>query len=156
VGGTWALTFRLAGREHAVPVGEVVEVVRMVAVTPLPAGVPWVVGVLNYRGQVMPVVDGRVRLGMPRRDRDLSTPMIVVAAGGQAAALVVDEALEVLRLPPEALQAPDVVGAAAAMVSAVARHGTRLIVLLDAAALCAGATERDYAGLSGRAHDAAG
>jgi purine-binding chemotaxis protein CheW len=150
VAGAWVLTFRLGGQEHAVPVGDVVEVVRMVAVTPLPDSVPWVVGVLNYRGRVVPVIDGRTRLGLPRRERDLAMPMIVLAAGGQAAVLVVDEALDVLALPAEAVQPPEVAGATGAVVSGVARYGTRLIVRLDAARLCAGAAAQDYAGLAGR------
>jgi purine-binding chemotaxis protein CheW len=153
---TWVLTFGLADREYAFPVGDVAEVVQMVAVTPLPEGLPWVVGMLNYRGRVVPVVDGRTRLGMPRRDWNLSTPMIVVATGGRAAALVVDEALEVLALPAEAVEPAEDAAGPAASVSAIARHGRRLILLLDAAWIGASVADRDDAGRGGRAYDAAG
>jgi len=138
---TRLLTFRLDGRDHALPVDQVVEVVRMVAITPLPDGAPWVAGVLNYRGRVIPVIDLRVRLGLPRREPDLSTPLIVVDAGPQPAALLVDEADEVLALPADAVQPPDPVAAASPAVTALARHGKRLIVLLDAARLTAGCAD---------------
>jgi purine-binding chemotaxis protein CheW len=136
-GATWVLSFQLAGQEHAVPVGDVVEVVRMVAVTPLPESVPWVIGVLNYRGRVVPVVDARARLGLPRRTPGPGTHIVVVAAGGRAAGLVVDMALAVRLLPAGTLEPPDHCGAGGA-VRAVARQGRRLILLLDTAPLIAG------------------
>jgi purine-binding chemotaxis protein CheW len=135
------LIFRLDGRDHAFGVQDVIEVVRMVAVTPLPDGLPWVAGVLNYRGRVIPVIDARARLGLPRRAPDLSTPIIVLAADDQAAALVVDEAVEVLALPAGTVEPADRVSGASGLVAGVARPGTRLIVLLDAARLCAECTD---------------
>jgi purine-binding chemotaxis protein CheW len=135
VAGLRVLTFRLDGREHGLAVGDVVEVVRMVAITPLPEGPAWVAGVLNYRGRVIPVIDLRVRLGLPRREPGLSTPLIVVDAGPRPAALLVDEADEVLALPADAVQPPDPAAAACPAVTGLARHGTRLIVLLDPARL---------------------
>jgi purine-binding chemotaxis protein CheW len=137
VTGTPVLTFRLAGQEHALPVGDVVEVVRMAAVTPLPEASPWVGGVLNYRGRVIPVVDARARFGMPRRAPDLSTPIVVVRADDLAAGVVVDEAVDVVTLPGAAVRPPDRLGAESPAVSAVARQGERLILVLDAARLCA-------------------
>lgn len=142
---TWVVTFRLAGQEFAVPVGDVIEVVRMVAVTPLPDGVPWVVGVLNYRGRVVPVVDARVRLGLPRRAPGLDTPILIVAAGDRAAGLVVDSALEVLALPDGALAPPGEYRATEA-VSGVARQGRRLILLVDVERLVAGDGESPWSG----------
>jgi len=134
---TSVLTFRLEGREYAVPADDVVEVLRMVAVTPVPRAPPWVCGVLNYRGQVIRVVDARARLGLARRDPDLSTPIVVVRAGEQTAGVVVDEALDVLALPG-GLEYPDRVSGGSPAVSAVARRGQRLVLVLDPARLCAG------------------
>jgi purine-binding chemotaxis protein CheW len=139
----WVLAFDLAGQVYAVPVGDVVEVVRMVAVTPVPESPPWLAGVVDYRGRVIPVVDGRARFGLPRRAPELDTPIVVVAAGGQPVGLVVDQAREVLELPERDL-APAGAGltgapGGAGLVTAVARPGRPLVLLLDTARLAAGA-----------------
>lgn len=134
---TWVLTFRVEAVEHALPVRDVVEVVRMVALTPVPAASPWVAGVLNYRGRVVPVVDTRTRLGRPRREPDPSTPIVVIEAGAAAAGLIVDEALDVLPLPATSVEPAGGSEQAYGPVAHVARTGERLILLLDAAGLCA-------------------
>lgn len=129
--GVVLLVFQIAGREHALPVCDVVEVVRMVAATPLPEAPPWVIGVINFRGRVIPLIEVRSRLGTPSRDADLSTPIIVVQNAEVAAGLVVDEVLEVLTVPSAALDVPDGADAAGRSLSGVARVGDRLIVVLD-------------------------
>jgi purine-binding chemotaxis protein CheW len=144
VADTSVLTFRLEGREYAVPAGDVVEVLRMVAVTPVPEGPPWVCGVLNFRGRVIPVVDARARLGLARRDPDLSTPIVVVEAGERVAGVVVDEALDVLALPG-GVEYPDRVSGASPAVCGVAHRGDRLVLVLDSARLCAGSAGLDLA-----------
>jgi purine-binding chemotaxis protein CheW len=90
---------RLQGIEHALPVEHVVEVLRMVAITPLAEAPPWLLGVIDLRGRVIPVVDMRRRLGMPQREPDLSTPILVVRSRSVTAGLVADEVVEVLALP---------------------------------------------------------
>ena len=141
VAGGWVVTFRLAGREYAISVWDVVEVLRMVAVTPLPEASRWVDGVLDYRGRVIPVMDGRARLGLARRARDLSMSIVVVHSGGRVVGIVVDEAVGVVALPQGAVQpAGEVVGGLTA-VSAVVRQGERLALLLDSAWLCAATDE---------------
>jgi len=125
------LVVRLGGLEHAFPVEDVIEVLRMVAVTPLPEAPAWVVGVINVRGRVIPVIDLRCRLGMLPREPDLSTPIVVAASDGSATGFVADDVVEVLSLPREALQPPDRQTGPAPAVSAVARHGDRLILVLD-------------------------
>jgi purine-binding chemotaxis protein CheW len=132
------LVFRLNGREHALPLEHVVEVFRVVAVTPLPEAPPWVCGVMDVRGRVIPVVDLRERLGMPAREPDLSTPIVVVETGGVAAGLVADEVVEVLALPGEAVEPPDPAAGTARLVTSLARSGDRLVLVLDTEALCEG------------------
>jgi purine-binding chemotaxis protein CheW len=135
------LVIRLNGREHALPLEQVVEVFRIVAVTPLPEVPPWVRGVMDVRGRVIPVIDLRVKLGMPARTPDLSTPIVVVEAGGMPAGLVTDEVVEVLALPGAAVEPADHAAGLARVVTSVARPGGRLVLVLDTEALCAGSNE---------------
>jgi purine-binding chemotaxis protein CheW len=129
----WVLTFRIGGAEHALPVGDVLEVVRMVALTPLPDGPGWLRGAVNYRGRLLPVIDGRGRLGLPERAAELDMPIVMVSAGAAAAGLVVDEALDVVRM------ARTEEGAGRGIVAGLVGAGDRVVVLLDAAAICADA-----------------
>ena len=140
------VVLRLQGIEHAVPVEDVVEVLRMVAITPLAEAPPWLCGVIDLRGQVIPVVDLRRRLGMPQRAPDLSTPILVVRARGTTVGLVADEVVEVLTVPSVATSAAGAAASPSAVSSAI-RHRDRLLLLLDPGRLYEGA-----AGLPVRAH----
>jgi purine-binding chemotaxis protein CheW len=141
------VVLRLQGIEHAVPVEDVVEVLRMVAITPLAEAPPWLCGVIDLRGQVIPVVDLRRRLGMPQRAHDLSTPILVVRARGTTVGLVADEVVEVLTVPSVATSAAGAAAASPSAVSSAIRHRDRLLLLLDTGRLYESA-----AGLPVRAH----
>jgi purine-binding chemotaxis protein CheW len=134
------LVFTVGGHDHALPVEDVIEVVRMVAVTPLPEAPAWVAGVINMRGRIIPVIDLRTRLGLPPREPDLSTPIIIVGGSEAAAGLVADAAGEVLALPSAVVESPHRVPTPVPAVSGVVRQGDRLILLLDSRRLCEGST----------------
>lgn len=139
--GVVLLVFQIAGREHALRVEDVVEVVRMVAASPLPEAPPWVVGVINFRGRVIPLIDVRGRIGAPAREADLSTPIVVVQNPQVAAGLVVDDVVEVLTVQSAALDSPGGADAPAHAVCGVAHVGHRLILVLDWERLCDGALD---------------
>src|SRR5437660_1615747 len=72
------VVFRLHAREYALPVGQVVEVLHMVAMTPLPEAPAWLPGLIDLRGQVIPILDLRTRLGLRPQAPDLDTAIVVV------------------------------------------------------------------------------
>ena len=112
-------------REYALPLGCVVEVVRMAALTPSPGASGPVLGLLDLRGRVVPVLDLRALLGPP----GLSTPICVVEAGGRAFGLVADAVTDIHRLtaPVERLA----VSPAGGPVAGVTHVGGRLVSVLD-------------------------
>jgi purine-binding chemotaxis protein CheW len=130
------LVFIVEDQAHALAVEHVVEVVRMVAATPLAAAPVWVGGAINFRGRVIPLIDVRARLGGPRREPDLSTSIIVVETSEMLAGLLVDEVEAVLALDDQAIT-PSGSVVADSPVSGVARDRERLIVVLDPERLCA-------------------
>lgn len=136
-GVTQLVVFRLDDREYALPVENVSEVFRMVSIVAVPEAPAWVPGVLNLRGQVIRTVDLRVRLGMSRSSASLNTPIIVTEADGCLLGLIADAVVELLTLPADAVEPPDALGAASDSVSAIARAGGRIILILDLARLCA-------------------
>jgi purine-binding chemotaxis protein CheW len=129
------VVFELDGREFALPLREVAEILRMVAITPVPEVPRWVVGVINLRGRVIPVIDLRRRLGIEPAEPGLNTPILVVEQGARKLGLIADAVRDVLALPDEALEAPDGADADdtphADVTSAIARIGERLVVVLD-------------------------
>jgi purine-binding chemotaxis protein CheW len=74
-----------------VPIDRVVEVLAHRSVTPVPLAHPAVLGLLNVRGQIMTVIDGRRLLARPPAESGIST-ILVIRAGDESVALVVDRA----------------------------------------------------------------
>ena len=132
------VVFTLGGYEYGLPADNVNEVIRFVAVTPVPEAPGWVLGVIDLRGKTIPVVDGRRRLGLPDREDWLGAAIVVVEAGGVLSGLVVDTAVDMttvgiatLEPPPDVPSVPAVAAASRVEVSVVARVGERLILVLD-------------------------
>ncbi len=138
-GLTHCVVFHVETREYALPLQHVLHVLRMVAVTPVPEGPAWLLGVVNWHGRVIPVMDLRARLGLPTLPIGLNTPLILFQAEDGVAALVADEAVEVLNVPAQALAAPDARLGQAHALSGTLRWNERLILMLDPARLWAGA-----------------
>jgi purine-binding chemotaxis protein CheW len=133
------VVFRLNAREYALPISQTVEVLRMVALTPLPEAPTWLPGLINLRGRIIPVMELRARLGFRPRVPDLDTAILVAHADGHMLGLITDAVIEILTLPPASLAPPDLLSSAPQTVAGVARVDDRLIVILDLQTLCAGA-----------------
>ncbi len=106
------LVFRLGADEFGLPVETVDEVARVPdKITRLPKTPKFLEGVVNLRGEVLPVVDQRRRFDMPRLDRDEGRRLIVVRSERHRAGLIVDSVSEVLRSAADAIEpAPDLTG----------------------------------------------
>jgi purine-binding chemotaxis protein CheW len=95
------VTFRLERQTYALPIEPVVQIVEMVAITPIPHLSQVVEGVINVRGTVVPVVNLRRHLDLPEASPQLHTPIVLVQAGERVVGLIVDEVIDVLSLPGE-------------------------------------------------------
>jgi purine-binding chemotaxis protein CheW len=131
------LTFQLGSESYGIPLTHVQEISGYRKVTPLPNTPAWVLGAMNLRGVVVPLLDLRTRLGLPARDVDPLTVVIVVMLGERRQGLVVDSVADVLKLEPADVDAAPELGAApeARFVSRLARAGDELVLLLDVARL---------------------
>ncbi|MBI5302724.1 MAG: chemotaxis protein CheW [Chloroflexi bacterium] len=125
------LTFKLDDQEYALDIANVVQVVRMVAITRAPHVANAVVGIINLRGKVIPVVDVRKRCGLPVKEHDLNTQLLIAQAGGRMVALTVDVVSEVLTMPTSNIESTRAVGAEMEFLSAIGKLGDRLILILD-------------------------
>jgi purine-binding chemotaxis protein CheW len=138
---TQLVVFRIEKSEYALPVGNVGEILRMVAIAPVPEAPEWLAGVINLRGKVIPVIDLRTRLGLPAQPVGLNTPIIVAEHEGQMVGLVADSVAELLTVPLDAVEPPDARVGTANAVEAVARSGERLILILGLERVCAGSQQ---------------
>lgn len=92
------LLVEVAGTRFGVPADVVRELVRCVGVTPSGASVGGAEGVIDVRGEVVPVVGLRERLGLEAREPTPSDHMVIARCEGRAVALRVDRAIELVRL----------------------------------------------------------
>ncbi|WP_309892346.1 chemotaxis protein CheW [Archangium sp.] len=94
------LLFTLEAQRYALPLEDVRELVRAVRLTPLPRAPAVVEGLLDLRGELLPVLDMRRRFRLPARRLSPSDHLIVAQAGARRFALRVDRAEGLLALEP--------------------------------------------------------
>ena len=94
------LLFELAGQRFAMPLASVVELTRSCAVQALPKAPDFVLGLLNLRGQVVPVLDLRRRLSLPETELDPSDYFVVTRLATRSLVLRVDRVLSIEWLSP--------------------------------------------------------
>ncbi|MDP1809451.1 MAG: chemotaxis protein CheW [Actinomycetota bacterium] len=129
------VTFELAGQNYGVDVGDAVEVIRMVAMADPPEAPPYVIGVINIRGQVVPVIDMRRRLALESANFTLTTPILVSKIRNRTIGLIVDRVKEVVTLPSAMIEPPSEAFSRSRCVAGVAKIDAKLIFLLDLAGL---------------------
>ena len=129
------VAFKLEDEEFAVDIHQVHEVLKLVPVTPLPQAAHFIEGVINLRGEVIPVIDLRKRFELPAQERNNQTRIIIVEIEEHNVGLIVDFVTEVLRLPAEAIQPPParVAGARNELISGIGRLEGRLLIILNLA-----------------------
>ena len=108
---------------------QVREVLKMTRVTPLPQSAHYIEGVINLRGEVIPVVDLRKRFELPVGERGEQTRIIIVEIQNSNVGLIVDSVTEVLRFSSSAIQPPPtrVAGTRTDLIKGVGKVGDRLL-----------------------------
>jgi purine-binding chemotaxis protein CheW len=97
--------FRVGDEEYALDLRRIREIVQPLPVVPVPRAPECLEGVMDLRGEVLPVVDVRRRLGLPPREGG-RPKVLVVNVAGRLLGLVVDAVAEVLRIPRSAIGPP--------------------------------------------------
>jgi purine-binding chemotaxis protein CheW len=127
------VVFALQSNEFGIDIGQVREIDRLVPITRVPRVPAHVEGIINLRGQLVPIVDLRTRLGMPHAAPTKMARIIVAEIGPRSIGMIVDEVREVVRIPTDQIEQSEGVleGLANEFIGALARIGERLIILLD-------------------------
>jgi purine-binding chemotaxis protein CheW len=126
-------TFFVDGELFGVDVKDVQEVLMAQEVTPVPLAPPHIVGLTNLRGQILPALDLRTRLGIPPRPEKAPSSNLVVKTSEGPVSLVVDEIGDVIELPANAWrEVPETVSPAERQfVQQIATLEDRLMLRLD-------------------------
>jgi purine-binding chemotaxis protein CheW len=127
------VVFSVAGAEYVLSAEDVLQMEAYAGATPVPGALPYVAGVIQVRGRVVPVVDMRARFGLPDAAQGLDRRVVVGQLNDRTVGLLVDGAREVVKLTPEQLQPPPSMMAdgAEGFVKAVAYLEKRLLMLID-------------------------
>ena len=128
------LRFEVSGQNFAVEVLKVQEVMRVPEILALRGTAPWMLGMMNLRGQIVPVTDLALRLGLPPRERGAAARVVVLEHRGEAMGLLVDAVADVHPISAavvEHLSGP-LAGPDAAVIHGIARRDCLTLTLLHA------------------------
>jgi purine-binding chemotaxis protein CheW len=125
--------FHLGETLFGVEIHQMLRIVRLAPVTRVPHAPPFLEGVINDRGQVVPVVDLHKRLGLPVPGYDDRARILIAELGAQPVGMLVDAVAGIWRLPGESIQPPPekVAQVDSVYLTGVAHYRNRVIVLLD-------------------------
>jgi purine-binding chemotaxis protein CheW len=129
--------FNLAGEEYAVDITHVQEVIRVQRITPVPQMPDFVLGVINIRGNIVPVFDLRRQFQLPERPLDGQSKILVLKTGGAPLSIVVDRILDNVKMENAVIDpAPEVkLKMDSACIQGLGELGARMIIILDLVAV---------------------
>jgi purine-binding chemotaxis protein CheW len=127
------VVFRLGNEAYSLRLHEVREIIMVGNITPIPRAPSFIEGVLNLRGEVMPVIDLRERFGLERQATTSVSRIVITPIGGVSTGLIVDSVEEVKSVDLRRLEDPPRVSAvgANAFIEKVARTDQGVIFLLN-------------------------
>lgn len=131
------LTFKLGEELFALDIGKVREVMDYSSITKVPQTPDYMRGVINLRGSVVPVLDLRIRFGMPQVELTVNTCVIIVEAEINGSAVVLgamaDAVQEVLDLEPDQIEHPPRIGLNlnTSYLRGMGKCGSQFVMILD-------------------------
>ena len=126
------VSFRVGNEEFGLDILKVQEIIRVRDLTRVPNMPEFVDGVINLRGQVIPVVGLRRRFGMEAAEVDKRTRIVVAEINGAVLGFVVDEVSEVLRISADTVEPPPRLGhVEREYVHGIGKLEGRLLILID-------------------------
>jgi len=125
--------FELSNEFYGVEIGTVEAIIKIQPITAVPHAPPFVEGVTNLRGTVLPVLDLRKRFGQPAQTATKDSRIVVAVMGALKVGMVVDGVSEVMRVPEDAIEPPSplVTTVETTFLKGIAKVAERLIILLD-------------------------
>lgn len=125
--------FRLDGEDYAVAITKIREIILLKPITRVPQAPYDVEGLINLRGDVLPIINLRKRFGLAPRPFDDETRTIVFTVHDKTIGCIVDEVTEVMRIASDQIQPVPVSVSVTARqyIDGLAKLGDRLVIILD-------------------------
>ena len=127
------VTFRLDNETYGINVMQVREVLRYTEIAPVPGAPQYVLGIINLRGNVVTVIDTRLRFGLMSTDVTDHTRIIVIETENQVVGILVDAVAEVVYLRQSEIESTPNVGneETAKFIQGVCNKNDELLILID-------------------------
>lgn len=131
--GSEFLTFTLGNEEYGLDILRVQEIRGYDAVTPIANTPPFIKGVINLRGTIVPIVDLRIKFNLGKIEYDQFTVVIILNIGNRVVGVVVDGVSDVLTLSAEQIKAAPNLSAAldTGYILGLGTVGERMLILVD-------------------------
>lgn len=131
------LTFKLMDEVFAVDVEKVREILEFTSITKVPQTPEYMRGVINLRGSVVPVMDMRLKFGLPESEKTVNACIIVVEVSYEDGIVIIgalaDSVQEVFELEPEQIEPPPHIGAKISpnIILGMGKSDGQFIMILD-------------------------
>ncbi|MBU2706874.1 MULTISPECIES: chemotaxis protein CheW [Zooshikella] len=127
------VTFRLANETYGINVMQVQEVLRYTEIAPVPGAPPFVLGIINLRGNVVTVIDTRLRFGLAPGEVTDNTRIVIIEAEKQVVGIMVDSVAEVVYLRQSEIETAPNVGneESAKFIQGVCNKNGELLILVE-------------------------
>jgi len=127
------VTFQLENEIYGVNVMQVQEVLRVTEIAPVPGAPSYVLGIINLRGNVVTVLDTRARFGLPPKDMDDASRILIIESTGQVVGILVDRISEVVYLKASDIEMTPNVGnkESSHFIQGVFNREKKLLILVD-------------------------
>lgn len=126
------VSFNLDGEKFGVDILSVREIVRMQPITRLPNVPDFIEGVINLRGEIIPVINLRRQLGMPPKESDEKSRIMVIELGDKKVGLIVDTVYRVLKVDEDKVEPPpEAVKLDSRHIAGIAKLNGDFMVILD-------------------------
>lgn len=129
------VVFELDNQQYAIDIIQVYEMERLkeIVISPVPKAPKFVEGIINLRGEVVPVIDLRIKLGIEQKEIDKRTRIIIVKLENKVIGLLVDGVSEVVDIAESSISLPpdEITDISTRYLTGVARVENRIILLLN-------------------------
>src|SRR5690554_2765885 len=129
------VVFKVGIEEYAIPILKVNEIIRLkgITITEVPNTQKYVLGIINLRGEVIPIIDLRMKFNMPQKELDDSNRIIIVNIEDKSIGLMEDSVSEVAHIEQEDITQPpeEISDINSRYITGVAKYKDRIFIILD-------------------------
>lgn len=144
------VVFRLSSEEYALPITKVKDINRIMPLTKMPKSPAFMKGVINLRGEIIPVVDLRERFGLTANEATDDSRIMIVDFNNQLIGIIVDGVTEVITIPTAQIDIPPSASKLnIKQIPGIGKFNKRLLILLDIDEVFSAEEVKDLKGMNG-------